>query len=65
MPHDPFIDGLPFPGLRDSLIDHQHDDGWEAEQMLYDLVNMVRLHEGDALQTDTWELPMPFLIKYA
>jgi Domain of unknown function (DUF3425) len=62
VPHDPFIDGLPWPGLRDALIDHQAKES--MDELLVHTIAETVLHDGDTLSESNWELALPFLVKY-
>ncbi|KDN44360.1 hypothetical protein K437DRAFT_138437 [Tilletiaria anomala UBC 951] len=62
IPHDPLIDCLPFPGLRDSLITHPSEI--DLDDVYFHMCQQTEVHDGDIMAEGTWELGVPFLIRY-
>lgn len=61
-PHDPLIDCLPFPGIRQNLIAQQ--ENLVIEDVILSILQFTTLHPGDATDEHSWELLYGFLIAY-
>lgn len=62
-PHDPLIDGIPFAGLRNSLI--LAADRVNLDEVLFHLLCATRIGEGgDEMQEETWELDHSFVLRF-
>lgn len=61
-PHDPLIDALPFPGVRQNLIAQQ--ENLVIEDVVLSILQFSTLHPGDVTDEHSWELLYGFLIAY-
>lgn len=61
-PHDPLIDALPFPGVRQNIIAQQ--DSLVIEDIVLSILHFSNLHPGDITDKNNWELLYGFLIAY-
>ncbi|UZJ53333.1 hypothetical protein CBS101457_002653 [Exobasidium rhododendri] len=61
-PHDPFLDALPFSGLRQRLIEHQ--DNLVLDDVLLSFIYHTELHPGDVTEESNWEVRQGFLFTY-
>lgn len=61
-PHDPLIDALPFPGIRQNLIAQQ--ENLVIEDVVLSILQFSTLHPGDVTDEHSWELLYGFLIAY-
>jgi hypothetical protein len=61
-PHDPFIDALPFSGLRQRLIECQ--DSLSLDEVFISLLYHTDLHPGDVTKESNWEIRQGFVFTY-
>lgn len=60
-PHDPAIDGMPWPSIRDKMIQMPQ---LEPHSVIIDLIRFLAVFNGDPNSEKTWVLTLPFLIRY-
>ncbi|GAC96104.1 hypothetical protein PHSY_003684 [Pseudozyma hubeiensis SY62] len=60
-PHDPAIDSLPWPSIRDKMIQMPQLD---THSVVIDLCRFLSVGDGDVNSEKTWVLTLPFLIRY-
>lgn len=60
-PHDPLIDSMPWPSIRDKLIQMPQ---FETHSVVIDLIRFLSVGDGDVNTEKAWVLTLPFLIRY-
>lgn len=61
-PHDPLIDAIPWPALRDALI--LCADRINMDEVMFHLVCATKVGEGDVFNQLTWLLDHSFVLRY-
>lgn len=61
-PHDPIIDTVPFPQLRDALI--LQAPNLNLDEVMIQIICSTQVGEGDVLNQTTWLLDPAFVAKY-